>query len=165
LPASSGTNALWPCWRSQTARSPTNSQARRSHACWGRKWVTSEPNTISERRIPRRKRRREPTPISGSSTIGMKRRFQAHLVLETNADFRLIFRLENAPALAAYGGGWIMRTATVRTCGLTGPSSKLADFPACTPITSPSTTPAGLRCLSKASNTMCRRSYALADRF
>ena len=34
--------------------------------------------------------------FSGSFTIGNKCRFQAHLVLESNLDFRLIFGLENA---------------------------------------------------------------------
>jgi hypothetical protein len=34
--------------------------------------------------------------VSGSSTIRNTIRFQAHLVLETNSDFRLIFGLENA---------------------------------------------------------------------
>ncbi len=36
-------------------------------------------------------------PSSGSSRIGMKGRFQAHLALESNLDFRLISGLENAP--------------------------------------------------------------------
>jgi hypothetical protein len=34
--------------------------------------------------------------ISGSSRIGMKSQFQAHLALESNFDFRLISGLENA---------------------------------------------------------------------
>ena len=34
--------------------------------------------------------------FSGSSTIGNRCQFQAHVVLESNLDFRLIFGLENA---------------------------------------------------------------------
>ena len=39
--------------------------------------------------------------FSGSSTIGNENPFQAHSVLETSSDFRLILRLENAVGAAA----------------------------------------------------------------
>src|ERR1039457_6641099 len=53
-------------------------------------------NTHTERRIPEQSTQVVSSSISGSLTIGNESPFQAHSVLESSSDFRLILRLENA---------------------------------------------------------------------
>ena len=86
-------------WKSQTARFP------HSHS------TATAAFPLFKSKIPRALRARtKPTKgafpaarrcrFSGSSRFGMKLEVQAHLVLESKADFRLTSGLENAPSRA-----------------------------------------------------------------
>src|ERR1039457_2725998 len=66
------------------------------HQWVGRQKPKAISNTHTERRIPEQSTQVVSSSISGSSTIGNESPFQAHSVLESSSDFRLILRLENA---------------------------------------------------------------------
>src|ERR1022692_2018075 len=67
------------------------------HQWVGRQKPKAISNTHTERRIPEQSTQVVSSSISGSLTIGNESPFQAHSVLESSSDFRLILRLENAP--------------------------------------------------------------------
>src|ERR1035441_659441 len=66
------------------------------HQWVGRQKPKAISNTHTERRIPEQSTQVVSSSISGSLTIGNESPFQAHSVLESSSDFRLILRLENA---------------------------------------------------------------------
>src|ERR1017187_3001322 len=67
------------------------------HQWVGRQKPKAISNTHTERRILEQSTQVVSSSISGSLTIGNESPFQAHSVLESSSDFRLILRLENAP--------------------------------------------------------------------
>src|ERR1022692_423969 len=80
------------------------------HQWVGRQKPKAISNTHTERRIPEQSTQVVSSSISGSLTIGNESPFQAHSVLESSSDFRLILRLENAPR-PSYNGPMRFGTA------------------------------------------------------
>src|SRR5437588_9056031 len=91
---------LWKAWKAK-GRLPTFPPPRIPLS------QNKEPTTAGA--SPRQNQRKETSGsihqdlLSGSSRVGMKSRFQAHLALESILDFRLISGLENASFVVSSG--------------------------------------------------------------